>query len=173
MDEALQAPRGIRLRHINGVPLTISSAEARRNAMGKIRKSDKAQARNAPDADPSDPTYGMSAYDALTFLIYPDLEGLTITTTWEWADTSHPWRTWLNTSVSRLPPVARTLATACTIKVEGEAGTGPGSPIPISWAISAPSFSEAWKAIQPRLPAIMDILNTYDLGEGEDFEVLE
>lgn len=162
MDEALEAPRGIRLHHINNIPLTIGRASDIRNIMGKIRKSD--QRRNQDNLDPTDPAYGQSPYNALTFMIIPNLTNAEITIHWHWPGTDLPWQDWLTTSPEHLPENARQLCSACSITVNIA-----GQNLTIQ---SAPTFAKGWQSIRTQLPAWLDILNTYNVIADDDFEIL-
>ena len=162
MDEALTAPRGIRLHHINGIPLTASRASDIRNIMGKIRKSD--QRKNQIDLDPTDPAYGQSPYNALTFMVIPNLTDAVITVHWHWPQTDLPWEDWLTINPEHMPENARRLISACDIIVNLS-----GKEIT---AHSAPTFAKGWHSIRSQLPAWLDILNTYNVVADDDFEIL-
>jgi hypothetical protein len=162
MDEALDAPRGIRLHHINNVPLTVSRASDIRNIMGKIRKSD--QRRNQIGLDPTDPVYGQSPYNALTFIIIPILTDTEITIRWHWPGADFPWQNWISINPEHMPENARQLLSACDIvaNLNGQKFT----------AQSAPTFAKGWQSIRSQLPAWLDILNTYNVLADDDFEIL-
>ena len=167
MDEALDAPRGIRLHHINGSPLTVGRASDIRNVMGKIRKSD--QRKNQIDLDPADPAYGQSPYNALTFIVMPNLADAAIHITWHWPGTDLPWEDWLTTSIEHMPENARKLCSACDISITLPRGGAQGQTFEIR---SAPTFAKGWQAIRSQLPAWLDILNTYNVVADDDFEIL-
>lgn len=162
MDEALEAPRGIRLHQINNVPLTAGRASDIRNIMGKIRKSD--QRKNQVGIDPTSPIYGQSPYNALTFIVLPNLADVAIRVSWHWPQTDLPWEVWLNTSIEHMPEKARSLLSACDITA-----SLPENEFEIH---SAPSFAKGWQSIRTLLPAWLDILNTYQIVADDDFEIL-
>ena len=162
MDEALDAPRGIRLHHINNVPLTVSRANDIRNVMGKIRKSD--QRKNQIGIDPTDPVYGQSPYNALTFIIIPHMTDVEITVRWHWPGADFPWQNWLRINLEHMPKPARQFLSACDIvaNLNGQKFT----------VQSAPTFAKGWQSIRSQLPAWLDILNTYNVLADDDFEIL-
>lgn len=160
MDQALMAPQGLRLSSLGGRPLTVASASALRNSMGKVRMASRLSAQKALPSD--SPAWGISPYDALTMVVTPLLEKATIQI--DYFHSPIP-EEWLTTPLERLPVEARTPATACTITIHTPLGG-------ILQVKNAPSFSEGWRGIRNELPAALDIINTYQAQEGKDFTLL-
>ena len=158
LDAALEAPRGLAIHsYPSGQPLTVAQAETMRQAIGKLRKSLRERAGDT-----------VVSYDALTISALPDLTRCDLVVRFH-SPTPPPMPTLLADTRQALPPEYSLPSSACSLTVMLPSG----ATLQVgSEEEPCPSFSIAWRAIRPLLPAVLQITNTYAIQQEQDYDLL-